>query len=511
MSVDTETPSQSTFPEGPKTGVLFRKTHPWQPRRTVFLYWTTGRGVDLGGMAGSLPAKFTPAQLCKGTDTSVERVILVGKMPPETWHRDQLPEGWTTGAHHLDPKSPTWRFIGPGRRLEVHHVTTWERGGGSGRVTPETLAGAFRLLNAGLAAMFTEGKKPDAPEWAPQLRDTPATTGRELLRRTLPADHEYPALPAEVAALLWETVHQGRYELTAKPGTELPALFGYDRRFAYAHGCGRVRGAGLQSWDRGGAEFVPFAPGRYLIEWQVPDDWAHIGLLQSEDGTWPSTPGEHGRAWADSREVHLAVSNGWDLRIMERILFQDDHSEPFRTWSTKMIRLRDEWLPAQKETPAAVIKLARNIARSIVVSAIGSLQGKGRKITRTADTSKGEEVPPGVLARMESGGLYVWEERAPATGLGHDFMRPEWASQVWAEQRVKLLHSGAKAAQPNVGALHVPRAELVAFNTDAIYTTGDPGWHDTGTAGQFRLKGKPITEPFKCPDTAFAVAALAGA
>lgn len=502
----TETPTQAADYPGPKINVLYRKITPWTPHRTVFITWATGQGVDQDGQPGSLPARFTAGQLCRSLAGSVERVILCGKLPPATWPHDDLPEGWTAGSHYLDPQSPTWRFIGPGRRLEVHHLSTWERGA-TGRITPADLAGAFRLVNAGLAVMFAEGRRPDAPNWAAQLRDSPAATGRELLRRSLPAGHDYPGLPDEVTQLLWETARQGRYELLIEPSTKLPALYGYDRRFAYAHGCGRIRGAGLESWDRGGAEFIPYAPGRYLCEWQVPDSWEHVGLLQSEDGTWPARPGEHGRGWADSREIHLALANGWSPRILERILFHDDRSEPFRTWSTKMIRLRDEWLTEQQET-VKVIKLARDIARTIVVACIGSLQGKGRKITRTADTSKGQEVPAGVVARMEAGGLYVWEERTTAGSL--EFVRPEWSSQIWAEQRVKLLNSGAKAAQPNAGALHLPRASLVAFHTDAIYTTVDPGWNDTGTAGQFRLKGRPINKPTVCPGTAVDLARLAG-
>lgn len=522
MNGNSETPSQSENGRPEETpGLLYRKTKPWGEKPHAFIAWGTGKASDDRNRTTSLPARFTAGQMLDRLGPSrIERVILTGPRPGGAnvgqWAAGGsavgLPEGWTAGDHHLsNPQTPTLYYKGPdGRRIEVRHASMWVD---DPKVNPSDLAHAFWLVNTGLAELFTEHWRKDPnPEFLPRLRSTPATTGRELLRRVLPmrkdksGPHEYPALPTEVAAVLWDTAGQARYEMTAQPGTELPGLYEYDRRFAYAHGCRSIKGAGLLSWDRGGTEFAGYHPGRYLIEWTVPDDWEHVGILQNaEDKSWPAKPGEHGRGWADSREVRLALDYGWDVKIIERILFNDDGSTPLKVWADKIVKLRQEWLPNQK-APARVIRLAQQIARSILVKGVGSLQGRSRKVPHSADTSKGEEAPPD--ARMESGGLYVWDEYEPVPVHALDMVRPEWASQVWAEQRVKLLHSGVRAAQANAGALHIPRKDLVAFHTDAIMITSDPGWVDGGQPGQFRIKGTPITEPITCPANPAALADL---
>lgn len=49
-----------------------------------------------------------------------------------------------------------------------------------------------------------------------------------------------------------------------------------------------------------------------------------------------------------------------------------------------------------------------------------------------------------------------------------------------------------------VGALHVPPGTVVAFRTDAIYLTQDPGWPSRGVPGDYLLKGVlpgPVAKP----------------
>jgi hypothetical protein len=44
----------------------------------------------------------------------------------------------------------------------------------------------------------------------------------------------------------------------------------------------------------------------------------------------------------------------------------------------------------------------------------------------------------------------------------------------------------------------LPRSEVVALRTDALYLTRDPGWIDGGSIGEFRVKGHavgPIDRP----------------
>lgn len=515
MSTTTETPSQNVNGGGQETpGVLYRWIRPWAAKRTVFVNWSTGKGVDWDGAAGTVPKRASVDQLLHHLAPSVERVILVGPKPGGRqynigqWAAVTLP-GWreAAGGHYLDTETSmtAWRFDGPGRRhVEIRYAEQWVKGDGF-KLTPASLAAGMRLADAGIRQEFIKdrrGRRVDA-DWLPRLRDTPSVTGRELLRRTLPQGREYAPLPADVIDLLHRTSRQGRFALLKEPGSELPALFGYDMRFAYALGVQGVRGAGLASWDKGGPEFAGYAPGRYLCEWEVPYGWDQLGLLQSEDETWPSTPGEHGRGWVDGRELRLALDYGWDVKIRERVLFavDDVDSRPLAQWAKKLIDVREKWIPAQSYQTAETIKIARAIIRTVVLLTIGSLQGKPYKTTRRADTSKGETVPRGVNARREAGGLFVWNELTPRPADKLDMVRPEWASQVWAVQRVKLLDTGGHANQPNTGALHIDPDALVGLRSDAIYSTADPGWEDTGAVGAFRVKGSPILTPVRCPAT----------
>jgi len=51
------------------------------------------------------------------------------------------------------------------------------------------------------------------------------------------------------------------------------------------------------------------------------------------------------------------------------------------------------------------------------------------------------------------------------------------------------LLDGPGPDRSRVGALTLPRTQVVAFRTDAIYTTEAPGWADDGKPGRYRLKG----------------------
>src|SRR5205085_2209322 len=117
------------------------------------------------------------------------------------------------------------------------------------------------------------------------LQSTPATTGRVLWLKSIPAGTEWEPLPADVQELIRSTSGQARREVRRVGGT-IDGLVCLDGRFMYA-ACVWGLGAGLVAHDdqqltaadfvRGGCHRQ--VRGRYRVRFAVPGDWRHVGLL----------------------------------------------------------------------------------------------------------------------------------------------------------------------------------------------------------------------------------------
>ena len=491
-----------------------RLRRPWTPKVTVYLTWSSGRGVTADGSPFTVPARSPIAQLLPALPASAQRVVLVGAMPGGSgpglvsWATAEVPEGWSAGSHFLDPDALAARFTRPdGSGVDVHRLASWSRSGGSAR--PEQAAQAFELFRAGLVAEFgTVRAKPgervdEDPALLPVVLGSPASTGRELLLRSLPSGHEYPVLDPEHLELIHHSTGQGRNELLSRPEAELPGLYGYDMRWSYAALCRAIIGSGPARLDEV-AEFAGYHPGRYEVTFTIPSDWNHVGLLPVHGEGFPSMPGTTWRTWADARELRLADKWGWriaDMTIHRRLLYTVDpaKSAPLRTWADKLVDLREKWLPSQ-DAPAAVIDLARDFTRTTLLAGIGAMWGRRQRVTHSVHRDQAGQVPADAEAYL-AGDMLVWTSETEASW--REMVHPEWVSQVWAEQRCRLLDTGTSGRQPNAGALHLPYSELVALRTDALYSVSDPGWADPGTVGAFRrqtaLPG-PVPTPTSVED-----------
>lgn len=484
--------------------VTTRQRRPWTPKATAYVAWSTGKGVDDSGANVVVPARASVAAFLTALPADTQRVILVGAMPGKTgpglqeWVTAELPTGWAVSdaGHYLDPDALAARYTRPdGGEVHVHRLASWVRDT-PGSIRPATAAAAFTLLRNGLAVVF--GKRRQAPgqpvtieraELAPAVLSSPASTGRELLLRTLPPGHRYPVLADEHLDLLHHTTGQGRNELRSEDPAafpdQVPGLYGYDMRWSYAALCRGIAGSGPADLDDG-SEFLGWQPARYEVEFTVPEGWNRLGLLGVHGQGWPATPGARHLTWCDARELRLADRWGWkigqDVTIRRRLRFTSDKSTPLRTWADKLSELRETWLPAQS-APIAVVELARDMTRTVLLASLGALQGRRQKVTHSLPQERAAELPRGVVPQV-SRSMLIWQTESAAGW--REMVHPEWVGQVWAEQRCRLLDTGPKAAQPNVGALHVPLGELLALRTDAVYTTRDPGWHDTGRVGAFR-------------------------
>jgi len=482
--------------------VLRRLRRPFTEPATVYLTWSSGRGVDQSGAEFRVPAAASLADLLPALPAGTARVIMCGQTPGrtgpglESWALGALPDGWSaSGSHYLDPAAfaGRWEKAGGGV-VAVHLLSSWSRSADTKTVRPAQARDAFGLFRSGLAAVFgRERLAPgetvrDGAERAPAILGSPASTGRELLMRTLPARTEWPVLDPEHVELLHRISTQGRIEmLTDQHPDELPGLYSYDARWSYAALCRTVTGTGPAELDTGSA-FLMHRPAWYDVEWTVPDGWDHLALLPiAEEGAgsrWAARkPGTRHRAWVSHQDLLLANKRGWpvsEMAIHQRLLLAETKTQPLRTWADKLIELREEWLPAQDATPA-VVELARDFTRTTLLAALGALQGRRHRVTRVTHRDDSASVPRGAEVSFV-GDQLKWTEERPAAWP--EMVHPEWAGQVWAAQRHRLLDN--TGAQPGAGALELPYSTLVALRTDAIYATADPGWTDNGRLGQFR-------------------------
>ena len=480
--------------------VTRRLKRPWTAHSTAYLLWSTGKGVTDAGTAVEVPRRPKLSALLATLPEDAQQVYLIGAPPGgtnpkfEAWALGEMPDGWSVDprGHYLDADArdrAALRFRRPdGDAVVLMRVTSWVD---DPMMTALQARAAFALLRSGLEAEFGAG--------APVLA-TPATTGRELLLRSLPPKHVFPVLDPELRELLHHTAGQGRFEMFAAPdhhsagsrfsGPEIPGLFSYDMRFAYAGLCRGALGTGPGLLEDS-TEFLGHAPARYRVRFTVPQGWAHLGLLGAldDDGRpwWPSVAdGREHHTWVDSRELLMGERHGWligrDVHIEARLSFGTSKAEPLRTWADKLTAVRETWLPAQEAEPA-VVAIARDMVRAILLQGLGALQGRRAKTTQVLPDERVDEIPRGAGAH-EAGRMWVWQtESAPTWG---EMVHPEWSTAVWAAQRCRLLDTGPNAAQPNVGALHIPVDQLLAVRADAVYTTVDPAWVDPGKVGQFR-------------------------
>lgn len=369
-----------------------------------------------------------------------------------------LPDGWTHRGHYLRLPHPIFRVARPdGRPVEVHRAEGFYGEG----VTPSRAAAAADELAGQLDQRFGGGR----------LLATPATTGRELIARSLPPGG-FACLTDEHQNLIRETSGQGRIEMLWQGG-ELPELLEYDGRFMYAALCWGLGAGPAVHDDR--PVWEPRARGRYRVTFTPPAGWDHVGLLGVKDGGgWVYPTSGTWSTWADGAELLTAERAGWSFTITERLLLADDRADPLRRWADRLVAARE----------AVELDESRAALRAILLHGLGALHGRPSNVTRLTPVDQADTVPADADIVRVDGDHIVWTaagEGARWAAMSH----PEWTSAVWARARARLL-----AGPGGIGALSVPRGQLVAFRTDAIYLAGRRSdWEsaDDGKAGRFRL------------------------
>ncbi|MET8768437.1 MULTISPECIES: hypothetical protein [unclassified Streptomyces] len=541
-----------SVPEGPEGDRWFAvapnlvSEHPnftQKVRPAVFLDATTGalafrdRRIQLD--LGSRSAAEILTAVYATVPESVERIYITAGDP---WHRDAdrhrylkdavaawldapLPEGWKvdTGrgkddlaGHYVHERKPVGRWQRGNLHTEIRSVTEWFDPEGAD-VT--VIRQAFVLTLQALQKEKPTKRFPDAV-----LMGSPSQTGRDLWSRTISTKKGsrwadgYPVMSAEIRQLLHATSGQGRTELITPPriSEELPQWTELDRTLAYGKhtwtsGVGaprRITAHAFDSMSEKDKTNALFAPSHWQVRVTIPDDWDHVGLLPAAvegDRSW-IYPHEGGRTfvtWAGGAEINAALRNPiqpWKIEILDGLLWEA--GAPLREWSDK---LKDAWAELASWARAAgtdelrqAYKLASRAVRSILLYGIGSFAQRPRVTTGTVQRGHEREIPKGAHVVSMEGDTIVWERTSVSR---NPWAHPEWSAGVWSAARAALLSTGVKnqdGTKTHIGALHLPPGSIVAFRTDAIYTSDLPNWPYNGDPGDYLLKGHlpyPVAAP----------------
>ncbi|WP_042388130.1 hypothetical protein [Streptacidiphilus melanogenes] len=506
-------------------------------REMVFLDATTQVMVGRGGevrldLRARTPEEILDAVLAAAPGT--ERVYITAGAP---WHADaeryptlkQAVSAWLSSesqrwtvdtgrgrdrmaGHFVHPRQPVGRYTRVGaernaEHVEIRSVGEWFDPAGA---DPTLVREAFVCLWKALRV-----KWPDVV-----LMGSPSQTGKDLWARTIPIKGQwaggYPVLSHELRALFHATAGQGRTELILPPKVpaELPGLVEYDRTFAYARHTWRspvgtprrVTGAAFAKLTEAEQKKLLMSPAHLQVRVTVPDGWEHVGLLPapiSGDRNWeyPSTPGATFTTWAGGAEIYTALSNPvapWRIEVLDALLFAE--GDPIDKWSKW---LKEAWAslsagaqihadPRQRQA----LHLASRAVRSILLFGIGGFAQRPRLITGTTPMDELHLVPEGAEILTHDERHVTWQR---VSGFSRDPMaHPEWSASVWSGARAALLSMRMRPENVQVGALHVPAGQVVAFRTDAVYLTARHDWPYHGEPGDYLLKGH-LASPVPAP------------
>jgi hypothetical protein len=468
---------------------LKRRARPWPLRPAAFVQAERGLIHENGTVVRwdgdeRAPLDFI-LDLATGDEWGQDRpqvIYLVGgwnaaSTPATEWFA--APEGWQRTTYHRDPMIAIYKGQGAnqGRKVTVYMTAQWFGTCASASLCRK----AYTRLRQLLRGTFDPGA---------DLLGTPARTGLDLLERSLPRNkegvpYEYPVLDDQAREMIEHNIGQGRLEFLPVIGaaSETDTLHILDANWMYA-ACIRHLPAPPLQHDQVN-EYAGYRCGFYLVDFQVPEGWQHIGLLPTWDrqGRKAVYPCEHDGAWypgvVSGEELRLAIENGWPYRIRERWLFAEDrasNADPSRGWAERLRMLRAVCTDQREREIAPLLRAA---IRAMTIKAIGGLSRKGRTEQVETPHDQAEQVDPASVLEVTPT-VIRWERPIPLAPEMAGFNHPEWAAMVWCRARARLART----------ALKLPRESIIALRNDAIVTTFDPGWQDDGKPGTFRTKGR---------------------
>lgn len=512
---------------------------PWTPKAipTIWVDQTSGQGVTQDGtpVKPVIGDRRKSPNLTDLLDTAAgygaNRIMLTGKRPEPApgirhWLYVQTPR-WKPGSHWINNGPPTGRFEHEttGFKIEVRTAEEWF---GDSSLTPSQARQAWDATAAILRA---------ADERA-RLFNSPAATGANLWALSLPRNINPVPVDPDIADEIHATSGQHHYDhlvagadfsdyedcvpLIDPSQTKKITEFTYvDGRFMYA-GVGRELGIGPASrLNRAAAyellEQDPYARARFHVRFTVPQDWNHVGLLgvkhQDLDKGWvyPNRPGATADTWADGSEIHVALSQGWQIIPHEAVVFTK--ARPLDTFTERMTRARER-VQQHPDLHPSLRKAIMSALRAIVLHSIGAFASGGRDETRVATNAF--DVPAEYQRGMvRQGKLFVYRVPSSRNSRTESFYHPELAAQVWGRARARVLYGPSALGNGTSGALNVDPSTLIGIQGDALFTTTLPTWSlpvangggDDGKTGRLRLQGY-LNGSYTTPETRRQRAAL---
>jgi hypothetical protein len=403
------------------------------------------------------------------------RVFVVGK--PMSASDVQVQSART--ATHVYARGQRYPSVRLGHGCTVSYAALWF---GESEYSPADAATCWEWLTRALQGDWTDDR-------TLRLLATPATTGRDLWARTLDRVG-FPVMSPEAQGCIRPTAGQGRMQCFPRDG-QLRGMHEYDARMAYVALMDELP-VGEPLWLPGTElrdllNEQPYTEGRYDVTWQAPRGWQHPGILAAHDDgpndwCWPT----QGRGWAGGAELLLARREGWDVTFHGGWVWQAKAS-PLRVWRNRLLRVlkRSEVLPDPHR------RMIRFAVRAILLHTIGAFYGSPHWVTEQG------EYPPDNARRVRAlaNGQLTWER--PQAAAWPQMVHPEWTVTLWGRARARLMkgHRGA------TGALTIHPDKLVAFRTDAVYTTEPTGWelHDDGQPGRYVRHDYAFAEPQPWP------------
>lgn len=367
-----------------------------------------------------------------------------------------------------------------GKSINVYPIATW---------CDVALGDSLKGVIQGLRTVREELEKSFQPrsvtaeraeKFLIPLLATPSQMGADLLKRSLPYEQVYEPLPEDTALTILQELGQGRIETFYHGQDEVEQVYAYDGRWMYASCLRHVPVGPVLHDDE--AAILPYVPGFYRVEVSIPREWQHIGLLpmrnptgSSQKFSYPRQGGQVFESWCTSSELSLALKEGWQVQVRERILWPQTHvlPEPLKLWGERLIALRMEKAPTYAEPLRSILQAA---VRNILLHTAGGFH----RVTREFDgyTSDVTAIPATATSfeLLPDGEIWRYTQADRLSPLQQMLSQPHWAATIWGAARKKL------AAQ----ALQIPYADLMALRVDAVWTVREMFWKDTGKIGVFR-------------------------
>jgi hypothetical protein len=330
---------------------------------------------------------------------------------------------------------------------------------------------------------------------------SPSVTGSLLLEMNLPYNLELDPLEDKYSQLIHDNTTQPRQEvLTQKLGDTISDFYYLDGRWMYAACLDYEYPCGQPIYDD-----MPFyqkyAVGWYYVHFTVPSNWQHVGILpvkKDKSWYWPNTPNETYTGWICEPELRVAVENGWNIKVINRLLFPK--GRPFRNWKTLLVDMRED---ASKIEDVNIRKHITGAFREMMLHAIGRMYSREwkreEKLTLDEYAVKLESMSVESRLRTVRRGNYMY---VPVTeklaGKDEKWLLPYLPAYVWSYCR-RLV---------TLQLLQLPYDAILGCRLDGIYLSENPNIEDTGKIGAFRLKGE-LHGTYKTPRTNDEISVLA--